>query len=66
MFQRKNQDILSEHYNKLVDLDGDRVDQDDDEEDFLTVRRANHDIEENDEEQIEASIPAVIRRFRSF
>ncbi|KAI8335247.1 P-loop containing nucleoside triphosphate hydrolase protein [Choanephora cucurbitarum] len=50
MFQRKNQDILSEHYNKLVDYEGDKMPltggvEEDDDEDFLTIQRANHDLE---------------------
>ncbi|KAI8992101.1 P-loop containing nucleoside triphosphate hydrolase protein [Mycotypha africana] len=56
MFQRKNQDILSEHYNKLVDFEGDKVtlgggmDEDDD-EDFLTLQRVNHEIESDEDDE---------------
>lgn len=44
MFERKNQGILSEHYNKLVDhtVDGDL----NDEEDFITLKRVDHDLED--------------------
>lgn len=56
MFQRKNQDILSEHYNKVVQrpdgqpgalLDG-AVDGPG-EDDFLTVKRANHALDDDEE-----------------
>lgn len=43
MFARKNQNILSEHYAKLVDREGDG----DEEEDFITLKRADHDIDED-------------------
>ncbi|CAE7131797.1 unnamed protein product [Rhizoctonia solani] len=41
MFQRKNQGILSEHYTKLVDHEDNETDQD---EDFITLKRADHDL----------------------
>ncbi|KAI0634181.1 DEAD-domain-containing protein [Trametes polyzona] len=41
MFERKNQNILSEHYNKLVDHGA--GDSDDDE--FITLKRADHELE---------------------
>ena len=55
MFQRKNQDILSEHYNKLVDYEGDKIKLDgglgeDDDEDFLTIQRADHTLESDEDE----------------
>ncbi|KAF7319339.1 RNA helicase [Mycena chlorophos] len=40
MFERKNQNVLSEHYAKL--LDG----ADADDEDFITLKRANHDLDD--------------------
>ncbi|KAJ7507376.1 ATP-dependent RNA helicase dbp-4 [Mycena galericulata] len=40
MFERKNQNVLSEHYSKL--LDG--GDDDGDGEDFITLKRADHDL----------------------
>ncbi|KAI9497327.1 P-loop containing nucleoside triphosphate hydrolase protein [Zychaea mexicana] len=52
MFQRKNQDILSEHYNKLVDFANDTVTKDDDGDDFLTIQRKDHDLESEPEEDI--------------
>ncbi|TCD66107.1 ATP-dependent RNA helicase dbp4 [Steccherinum ochraceum] len=42
MFERKNQDILSEHYNKLIDRDGEG---DDSDEEFITLKRADHELE---------------------
>ncbi|TFK52990.1 DEAD-domain-containing protein [Heliocybe sulcata] len=41
MFERKNQNILSEHYTKLVDHGADEVDEDDD---FITLKRADHEL----------------------
>ena len=43
MFERKNQNILSEHYSKLVDHGGDGNDSEDD---FITLKRADHDLED--------------------
>lgn len=42
MFERKNQNILSEHYNKLIDRD----EGDNSEDDFITLKRADHDLED--------------------
>lgn len=44
MFERKNQNILSTHYSKLIDH-GDAVD---DDEDFITLKRSNHDLSDTD------------------
>ncbi|RCI01879.1 ATP-dependent RNA helicase dbp4, partial [Rhizopus stolonifer] len=59
MFQRKNQDILSEHYNKLVDYEGDKPSfgavEDDNDEDFLTIQRVNHDLEEDSDSEDDIS-----------
>ncbi|KAF9238937.1 DEAD-domain-containing protein [Melanogaster broomeanus] len=41
MFERKNQNVLSEHYSKLIDH-GDAAD--DEDEDFITLKRADHDL----------------------
>jgi ATP-dependent RNA helicase DDX10/DBP4 len=41
MFERKNQNVLSAHYSKLVEGDGD----DDDEEEFITLKRADHELD---------------------
>ncbi|KAI0305534.1 P-loop containing nucleoside triphosphate hydrolase protein [Multifurca ochricompacta] len=41
MFRRKNRDVLSEHYNKLVDHGSEASDT---EEDFITLKRADHDL----------------------
>ncbi|KAF8557492.1 DEAD-domain-containing protein [Imleria badia] len=41
MFERKNQNILSEHYSKLID----HGNAGDEEEDFITLKRADHDLD---------------------
>ncbi|RPD65179.1 DEAD-domain-containing protein [Lentinus tigrinus ALCF2SS1-7] len=41
MFERKNQNILSEHYTKLVDREDD-----DSEDEFITLKRADHDLDD--------------------
>jgi ATP-dependent RNA helicase DDX10/DBP4 len=41
MFERKNPGVLSEHYNKLVDHASGASDP---EEDFITLKRADHDL----------------------
>lgn len=40
MFERKNQNILSEHYSKLIDHEDAE-----EEEDFITLKRADHDLD---------------------
>lgn len=44
MFERKNQNVLSEHYLKLTNATAE-----DEEEDFMTVKRADHTIEDDDD-----------------
>ncbi|KAF5384112.1 hypothetical protein D9615_003227 [Tricholomella constricta] len=44
MFERKNQNILTEHYSKLIDHDP--IDDDDDE--FITMKRADHELTDDD------------------
>ncbi|KAF9463268.1 ATP-dependent RNA helicase dbp-4 [Collybia nuda] len=44
MFERKNQNILSEHYSKLIDHESD-----DGDEDFITLKRADHDLSDGGE-----------------
>ncbi|KAI9358024.1 P-loop containing nucleoside triphosphate hydrolase protein [Pilaira anomala] len=55
MFGRKNQDILSEHYSKLVDFEGDKLhvdgEESEDDEDFLKIQRADHALESESEEE---------------
>lgn len=41
MFERKNQNILSEHYTKLIEHDGES---DADSDDFITLKRADHEL----------------------
>ncbi|KXN89416.1 ATP-dependent RNA helicase DBP4, partial [Leucoagaricus sp. SymC.cos] len=42
MFERKNQNILSEHYSKLISHD----DPSDSEDEFITLKRADHDLDD--------------------
>ncbi|TBU45315.1 DEAD-domain-containing protein [Dichomitus squalens] len=46
LFERKNQNILSEHYNKLVDHSADGAGSDSD-DDFITLKRADHELEDD-------------------
>ena len=46
MFERKNQNILSEHFTKLVDHAGDRGSESDSDDDFITLKRADHELNE--------------------
>ena len=43
MFERKNQNVLSEHYSKLIDHEP----MSDDGDDFITLKRADHGLEDN-------------------
>lgn len=43
MFERKNQNILSEHYTKLIDHSADAGGSDSDDE-FITLKRADHEL----------------------
>ncbi|CAO3692842.1 unnamed protein product [Rhizopus stolonifer] len=64
MFKRKNQDILSEHYSKLVDYEGDKIhvdDQDDDEE-FMTIARKDHTLESDEEDIADAETENISKR----
>lgn len=47
MFERKNQNILSEHYAKIVEHDAADVDDDDD---LITLKRVDHELEGEDAE----------------
>ena len=49
MFERKNQSILSKHFNKMVDRDSDHGD-DDSDDDFITLKRADHELEGDSQE----------------
>ena len=46
LFERKNQNILSEHYNKLIDHSGSGSGSDSDDE-FITLKRADHDLDDD-------------------
>jgi hypothetical protein len=56
MFERKNQTILSTHYKKLVDHDADGVQSDADADDFITLKRADHEL--SDAEQVPPDVHA--------
>lgn len=43
MFERKNQNVLSEHYSKLIDHSADQ-DGEASDDDFITLKRADHDL----------------------
>ncbi|KAJ1934655.1 ATP-dependent RNA helicase dbp4, partial [Linderina pennispora] len=49
MFARKNAGVLADHYRKLVDQTEDNGD--DDDNDFLTLKRADHDLSDDDSEE---------------
>ncbi|KAI6038586.1 DEAD-domain-containing protein [Pisolithus marmoratus] len=55
MFGRKNQNILSEHYAKMVDHD------DSGDEDFITLKRADHDLP-NSKEAVEIDVEDLSKR----
>ncbi|KAI9872190.1 MAG: ATP-dependent RNA helicase dbp4 [Pleopsidium flavum] len=59
MFERRNQDVLADHYAKLVDEDGDINDHADADEDndFLTVKSRLSSVEEESEEEESGSRP---------
>lgn len=48
MFERKNQSVLSEHYTKLVDHAADRDGEDDSEDEFITLKRADHELDDEE------------------
>ncbi|CAO3593014.1 unnamed protein product [Absidia cylindrospora] len=54
MFQKRNQDILSEHYNKLVDYEGDKLG-DGDDDDFMTLGRVDHTLESDSDDNMKES-----------
>ncbi|ORX47726.1 DEAD-domain-containing protein [Hesseltinella vesiculosa] len=56
MIERRNQGILSEHYNKMVDYDNDKlggVANDDDDEDFMTIGRVDHALESDSDDNMD-------------
>lgn len=46
MFQRKNQNVLSSHYNKLIESDGfgNNPDEAGSDDEFITLKRADHEL----------------------
>ena len=47
MFERKNQNILSEHFNKMIDHEDDAAAGGSD-DDFITLKRADHELSDSD------------------
>lgn len=44
MFERKNQNVLSEHYSKLIEHDPATLGGNEDDDDFIVLKRADHDL----------------------
>ena len=65
MFERRNQDVLAEHYTKLVDnndsRDSDGQGDADEDNDFLTVKRRLSDARSEDDELEAAQKPAAAK-----
>ncbi|PRT53728.1 ATP-dependent RNA helicase DBP4 [Wickerhamiella sorbophila] len=55
MFQRQNQNVLSEHYQKLAGVN------DESEEDFMSIKRQGHEIDEEKVPQLADNTPASKR-----
>ncbi|KAF9564064.1 DEAD-domain-containing protein [Agrocybe pediades] len=53
MFERKNQNVLSEHYHKLIEHDPATAADDDD--DFIVLKRADHDLPESEKAPLDSS-----------
>ena len=48
MFERKNQNVLSSHYSKLIEHESSSNDNDEsDDDEFITLKRADHDLPES-------------------
>lgn len=56
MFERKNQTLLSEHYNKLVEHE------DDSDDDVFTLARVNHDLSGGEDSDAESAGPSARSR----
>jgi ATP-dependent RNA helicase DDX10/DBP4 len=65
MFERKNQNILSEHYTKLVDHSEDPLGERDEEEDFITLKRADHTLEDDGQETLPESEALSKRKLKA-
>lgn len=52
MFERKNQNVLSEHYSKLIEHEPGTVA---DDHDFIVLKRADHDLPESDMQPLDSS-----------
>ncbi|KAF8516044.1 DEAD-domain-containing protein [Gautieria morchelliformis] len=65
MFERKNQNILSDHYTKLVDHSGELIGGAAEEEDFITLKRADHALEGGDDEKLPGSEALSKRKLKA-
>ena len=54
MFERKNQNVLSSHYSKLIEHDPASNDDESDDE-FITLKRADHDLPESEKLPLDPS-----------
>lgn len=60
MFERQNQNVLSEHYQKLAGAN----DVDEEEEDFMSIKRQGHDIDEEKTPQLVDDTPTSKRALK--
>lgn len=51
MFERKNQNVLSEHYMKMAGINKDELEDDDEDDDFMKIKRKDHEIKDDDSEK---------------
>ena len=58
MFERKNQNVLSAHYSKLIEHDPTTVGNDED-DDFIVLKRADHDLDDPSDPAAIAAAAAV-------
>lgn len=65
MFERKNQNILSEHYTKLVNRPGELLGGNEEDEDFITLKRADHGLEDGSGEQLPGSEESSKRKLKA-
>ena len=48
MFERKNQNVLSSHYSKLIEHEEPPSNDDESDDEFITLKRADHDLPESE------------------
>lgn len=54
MFERKNQNVLSSHYSKLIEHDA-ASHEDGSDDDFITLKRADHDLPDSEKLPLDSS-----------